>query len=302
MAENLKLIACSHHPPVTAYCIRNDKHGVTLQGYNAQKATFSSTIHVKQIGHGLLHLDAWNEDYLITLPNIHIEGLVFGKPFVELNKSTTITSSSGYTARIEYSGKGWVSGKKNSFTATLFPDGHEKETLYYIDGQWNESFTIRLGGKKGSIVDTYNANASHPTPLITRPVEEQDQLESKKAWGKTIEGIKAGNMDIVHAEKTKIEMAQREMRKQEVAEGREWQRRYFSKLEADPLFDKLAAGVGEKIESDRTGGIWRFDPAKAAKAGFMGQGGSGTGAPTTTASAPAAAPATAPTSAPGGLI
>jgi hypothetical protein len=37
----------SHHPPVTAYCIWNEKHGVRLQGYNAQKASFKTTINVK---------------------------------------------------------------------------------------------------------------------------------------------------------------------------------------------------------------------------------------------------------------
>lgn len=38
---------CSHHPPVTAYCIWNEKAGIKLQGYNAQKASFSRTINVK---------------------------------------------------------------------------------------------------------------------------------------------------------------------------------------------------------------------------------------------------------------
>lgn len=37
----------SHHPPVTAYCIWNANAGVRLQGYNAQKASFSRTINVK---------------------------------------------------------------------------------------------------------------------------------------------------------------------------------------------------------------------------------------------------------------
>lgn len=38
----------SHHPPVTAYCIWNSKHGVQLQGYNGQRAAFSRmTINVK---------------------------------------------------------------------------------------------------------------------------------------------------------------------------------------------------------------------------------------------------------------
>jgi oxysterol-binding protein-related protein 9/10/11 len=32
----------SHHPPVTAYCIINEKNGVTLQGYNGQRASFAN--------------------------------------------------------------------------------------------------------------------------------------------------------------------------------------------------------------------------------------------------------------------
>ena len=126
----------SHHPPVTAYHIHNEEHGVFLQGYNAQKASFSRTIYVKQIGHAVFSIPTYNETYLITLPNLHIEGLIFGSPFVELNDKTYITSSSGFTAKIDYSGKGWLSGKKNSFTATLYRTGEEKDTLYTITGQW----------------------------------------------------------------------------------------------------------------------------------------------------------------------
>lgn len=47
-AEHRMLISCcSHHPPVTAYSIWNDKHGVRLTGYCGQKASFSRTINVK---------------------------------------------------------------------------------------------------------------------------------------------------------------------------------------------------------------------------------------------------------------
>ena len=140
----------SHHPPVTAYHIQNKEHGVYLEGYNAQKASFSTTIHVKQIGHAVFSIPAYDETYLITLPNLHIEGLVFGSPFIELNDKTYITSSSGYTAKIDYSGKGWLSGQKNSFTATLFPTGKERDTLYTVKGRWTKSFEIFEGSKKGT--------------------------------------------------------------------------------------------------------------------------------------------------------
>ena len=72
-------------------------------------------------------------------------------------------------------------------------------------------------------------------------------------------------MDVVHNEKSKIEMSQRELRRKEQAEGREWQRRFFKRYSPpDPLFEKLARSIpGEKIEAEKTGGVWRFDESKS---------------------------------------
>ncbi|KAK1002503.1 Oxysterol-binding protein 4 [Friedmanniomyces endolithicus] len=169
----------SHHPPVTAYSIWNNKHGVRLQGYNAQKATFSRTIHVKQVGHALLHLDKYNEDYLITLPPLHIESLITGSPYVELNKSTYIVGSNGYTSRIDYSGKGWVSGTKNALSAIMYPHGQEKDkqaVIYTADGTWTDTFTIK-DAKKNTVL-TYNAKREPKTPLTVAPIDQQDPLET----------------------------------------------------------------------------------------------------------------------------
>lgn len=234
-----------------------------LEGYNAQKASFSRTIYVKQIGHAVLSIPAYDETYLITLPNLHIEGLIFGAPFVELNEHTYITSSSGYTAKIEYSGKGWLSGKKNSFTATLYPTNQEKNVLYSVSGQWTKVFEVVKGpSKKGTIIETHDAEATPTSPLIVAAIEEQDPLESRRAWAKVAAGIADGNMEVTGAEKTKIEVAQRELRAQEKAEGRTWERRYFSQVETDPTLDSLAHHIGLHPEADKTGGIWRFDKAK----------------------------------------
>lgn len=253
----------SHHPPATAYRIANEKHGVYLEGYNAQKASFSRTIYVKQIGHAILRIPAYDETYLITLPNLHIEGLIFGTPFVELNDHTYITSSSGYTAKIEYTGKGWLSGKKNSFTAALYPTGKEKDVLYSVSGQWTKTFDVVEGpSKKGTIIDSYEAEATPTTALQVPPIEDQDPMESRRAWAKVAAGIADGNMEVTGNEKTKIEVAQREMRAKEKAEGRTWERRYFSAVENDAHLASLAHHISLNPEPDKTGGIWRFDEAK----------------------------------------
>ena len=193
--------------------------------------------------------------------------MIYGSPFVELHKSTTITSSSGFISKIDYSGKGWVSGKKNSFTATLFKEGKEKDALYSVEGQWNESFTIKEGSlKHGKVLETYSASKNPTTKLKVPPLEEQSPRESKKAWNKVANAILKGDMDTTGHEKSKIENQQREMRKKEQAEGKEWQRTFFSNLKDDAVFDKLAKSTGEKVEADKTNGVWRFDAGKAQHA------------------------------------
>jgi oxysterol-binding protein-related protein 9/10/11 len=259
----------SHHPPVTAYCIWNQEKGVTLQGYNAQKASFSRTINVRQVGHAILHLDKYDEDYLITLPSLHIEGLITGSPYVELNRSSYIVSSSGYTSRIDYSGRGWVSGNKNTLSAVIYPHGKEKDKssyLYSADGSWTDNFTIK-NAKTKSAVETYNAKTEPKTPLKVAPVEDQDPLESRRAWQKVAAAIQKGDMNTTAAEKSAIEEQQRALRKKEKEEGREWARRFFKRVDKLPIFDKLIKEVPYgSLEADQTNGIWVFDTEKAKNA------------------------------------
>lgn len=273
--NNLLFEPHSHHPPATAYSITNVPTGVHLEGYNAQKATFTKTINIKQIGHAVLTVptpSGEKETYLISLPSLHVEGLFVGSPFLELNSASYITSSSGLTAKIDYAGKGWVSGKKNSFTATLYPTGKEKDILYSASGQWTKTFEIHTGAPKhasaSNLIDTYDALASKTTPLIVAPIETQHPLETRRAWQKVAEAIQAGDMDTVGREKSKIENAQRELRAKEKTEGRMWQRRYFTVLTTpDPVLGSLGKNVGvpDHGDGDKTGGVWRFDDAKAAK-------------------------------------
>ncbi|PFH57919.1 hypothetical protein XA68_14408 [Ophiocordyceps unilateralis] len=267
----------SHHPPATAYCIRNRKTGVQLQGYNAQKATFKSTIVVKQIGHAVLTLPIGDkkeeERYLITLPSLHIEGLIFGTPFVELDGTSTIVSSSGYTAKIDYSGRGWLSGKKNSVVAVVHPTDKEKDVLYNITGQWTKDFEIYQGpikkNSKSSLVETYDAASTAQAELQVTPPEKQYPLESRRAWAKVAEAIQKGDMEAVSAEKGKIEQAQRNMRAKERSEKRTWDRRYFSAVDGDDkTLHELGKAAGVPLDGDqsKTGGLWRFDADKAARA------------------------------------
>ncbi|RKF56295.1 Protein HES1 [Golovinomyces cichoracearum] len=254
-----------HHPPVTAYRISNKTHGVFLEGYNSQRASFSRTINVRQIGRAILTIPSFNDTYLISLPSLHIEGLLFGCPFVELNDQSYITSSSGYTARIDYSGKGWLGGKRNSFSTIIYPSENEKDILYSVSGQWSKAFEIREG-KRGDIFEKYDTEALPITSLTVAPIEKQSPLESRRAWQKVAAGIQEGNMTLVAEQKRKIEEEQRALRIKEKESGKAWESRYFSPIESDPVVEELGGKLSLMLDTDKnSGGMWKFDEEKASK-------------------------------------
>lgn len=165
-------------------------------------------------------------------------------------------------AKIEYSGKGWLSGKKNRFTAKIYPTGEDKNILYSVSGQWSKIFEIREG-LNGPILENFDSDAAAITPLTVAPIEEQSPLESRRAWQKVAAGIVEGNMKVVHEEKTKIEESQRALRIKEKEKGERWESRYFSLVERDPVMEQLGEAISLTSEPEKTGGIWKFDKSKA---------------------------------------
>jgi hypothetical protein len=142
----------------------------------------------------------------------------------------------------------------------------EKEPLYTVEGQWTEAFTIHKGVKSGPVVDTWDPDKHKITTLQVASIEDQDELESRRAWQKVAQAISRGDMDETAYYKGLIENEQREMRKVEKEEGREWERKYFSRTENDSTFEELSKEIDKSLESEKTNGVWRWDEEKAKTA------------------------------------
>ncbi|KAK9459902.1 uncharacterized protein V1516DRAFT_678340 [Lipomyces oligophaga] len=249
----------SHHPPVTAYGIFNDLYGVELEGYNGQKVSVSAstlTISVRQVGHALLRISKFDELYYIQLPSLHIEGLFYGAPYVELEGKTVIQCSNGYKFVTEYSGKGYFSGKKNTFKGKLYGPDNSSTSLYTIQGQWSGKSTIRNDSVKKSAEQPFYDASEHPVvPLTVKPIAEQAEYESNRAWEKVAAAVSVMDYDTIHVEKSKIENAQRALRKQEQDENREWQRLYFEQVDDEGKYLQVTKLAGVEPDSK----IWRFN-------------------------------------------
>ncbi|KAM0125303.1 hypothetical protein ACHAP3_009831 [Botrytis cinerea] len=247
----------SHHPPATAYNISNEKHGVQLQGTIAPQSYFSSTVHIERNGYSILTLSQHNETHLITQPPIHIVGIMSGSFNPELSGTSYIRSSSGFTTRISYSSKGWISGTPNTFSAIIYKDGCESTPIYKAEGQWSGEFKIK-DLRSGKCILQLNANSLKRKSLKVKPIEQQKEYESRRAWRYVTQAINENDVFKIGKEKGKIENEQRELRRKEKAKGIVWERRFFVKRGRDEVAERLANGL-EGLSLESGGGIWKWD-------------------------------------------
>lgn len=227
--------------------------------------SFTGSLNVKQTGHAMLHLDRFDEDYLIPFPDCKVQGFLSGKLYPELGGTCHIISSSGFVSEITFSGQGLFSGTRNHFTAKMYrAKDITKTPIYLATGQWSSEFTIR--NANGETIITCGAKGSPVAALQIPGLDDQDHWESRNAWKNVLAALRKGDMQSTIREKTKLEEAQRKMRKKEWAEGIQWEPKFFSSTTDDPVFSKLAAVTGWKLQAERTKGVWRFDYAKREKA------------------------------------
>jgi hypothetical protein len=263
--SNLAAEQVSHHPPITAVYMWDKENGISGEGYTCVEMKFAGSIDVKQAGHALVHIDKYDEDHLIPLPNLRVKGFLSGKLYPELYGVYHIVSSSGFVSELRFEGEGlFWGGTKNKFQAKLYSRSDpEKKTLFSVDGQWSGSFTIRDG--RGSILEIYDTNAeeNRPSEMTVTDVQEQDAWESRKAWNEVFDGLRDGDIEQIVTEKSKVETAQRQMRSAEAAKAETWKPLLFNKLEGDyKAFEKLGSAVGWALEKEKTKGVWKVDTSK----------------------------------------
>lgn len=257
----------SHHPPVTACYLSADSAGIRAEGYTRQEITFSGSVNIQQIGHAILHIDEYDEDYLIPLPNVKVKGILTGSTYPELTEPCHIVSSAGFVADVDFSGKGMLGmgGKKNAVEAAVYrtDDKKRKDALFTIGGIWTESLVVKDGS--GKEIETYEAAATKAAEFRTTSIDEQDPWESRKAWHGVISSIHEGNMQGVADSKSKLETAQRELRKKDDTSEENWKALFFRKEQRNPIAEKLLDVIGEKFNPASTCGVWKFDHEEAKK-------------------------------------
>lgn len=254
----------SHHPPITACHISDDEHGISAEGYSRVEMTFDGNLNIKQFGHATIHINEFDEDYLIPFPNIRVKGFLSGHLYPEIVGKYAIVSSSGYVSEVSFSGKGYFSGVKNAFRAVTYQKSDRAKTpIYTVEGQWSDKFDVIHSGTVLETIDT-----AAPPPTVIYP-DIKDNWETRSAWKSTIEALKGGNTKIAGVEKSKLEEAQRALRRKEAVQEKEWKPIFFStkdQNEGQSSFKNLARETSWQLHYEKTKGIWSFDAEKAKRA------------------------------------
>lgn len=243
----------SHHPPIYAYRLSSPESTVEQEGFVGIRAWFSTSICVKQEGHTVYRLPDFGEDYVVTLPTLHLEGFLSGSPYIELDGGSSIIGTNGYRCDLQYSGAGYFRGKSHTLTGTVTKDG---DLLYTLSGQWNERLFLK-NERTGSVESFVEHQPNAPVPpMYVRPIEEQHPLESQRAWLNVTQAIRNNDTDTTWREKSTLEEAQRKLRREEQEQNTEWTRRWFDAVANDD--DCLVAS----LQFDSPEPVWRWSKEK----------------------------------------
>lgn len=255
----------SHQPPVTAYHVRNPQHQIRLDGYHLQRTYFRGMPHIEKIGHIVLSLERHHESYVMTVPDLHLEGLLPPPPYPELDGKTFIAGNNGLTAEIDFFGRGWIRGKRNSFRAKLFHQDKSKDILYRIEGQWQGGF-FTIFDASGKKLEDFNTGGVHEiTPITVAPIPEQSPLETRRVWQHVADGIVKGDLTTAAREKNKLEEEQRALRLKESTTGEPWELSFFRAAGDWKEAEGLLRSVGLKMANEETRGVWRWVGDEEAK-------------------------------------
>lgn len=193
-----------------------------------------------------------------------VKGILSGTLYPELSGSYKITSTSGFTSEIDFSGKSSLlssstttNNNKNQFTAKLYRDhasSGPNSPIYTISGQWSFQFTIYSHHQHRDL-ETYSTDDPQRRQPITVPANP-DPWETHRAWSAVTAALHRGDMSAAATAKGHLEQAQRDMRRDEKRRGLTWRPLFFRSVSEDPIAERLA-GVDLRIPDTR--GIWRVD-------------------------------------------
>ncbi|KAL1743969.1 hypothetical protein HDZ31DRAFT_39686 [Schizophyllum fasciatum] len=273
----------SHHPPVSSYYAACPERHVEMYGTDQISAKVSGTTvrvlpgqHNKGIFIKLTGGPGAGEQYRITHPSASVNGVLRGNFYATMTESTIITCDGAkpglpkFRAIIEYKEESWLGRAHFLVDGVIHTvhDGDEPWTkvkavphnrvVAIFDGSWRGKIRWRrvgAGSDNSEYEDLIDLAALQVLPKSVRPMEEMDEYESRKLWGKVTEHLNNKEYSEATREKIEIEQRQRDMASERKKKGEEFVPKYFDKDIGSGYATLTDAGksVVEEIMKDAPG-------------------------------------------------
>lgn len=224
----------SHHPPITALHLRNETLGFYMNSHTApEPRVWANSLVIKLPGEIRVYLETFDEEYIITRPDIYMTGFIFGRQRLEFNGMASFKCErSGYGAEIEYKARGPMAyrAEMNGISGRVFQLS-SGNTLYTLDGHWDKIITLTnsLTGEQTVLFD-YEKVVFEKSILAVLPLEhELEESFSTVVWKDCSKAIVEGETFAANAAKRKVEEHQRRLRKERASAEIQWKYHYFTK-------------------------------------------------------------------------
>ncbi|KAL9084796.1 MAG: hypothetical protein Q9159_005032 [Coniocarpon cinnabarinum] len=219
----------SHHPPKSSYFFMAPEHHIRIDGTLKPRSKFlgNSAASISE-GIAVMRFLNRNERYFVTQPNMYARGILFGKMKYELGDHSYVKCpETGLEADIEFTNKGYFSGKDNAVKGVI--KNRAGKILFEVSGEWNGKMFVKdsASGKQDLVFDATSARETYPN---ARPVEEQEECESQRLWLKTTQALKRRDHEAATEEKSRIEDRQREEAARRGAEDK-WEPKLFRQVQ-----------------------------------------------------------------------
>jgi len=232
----------SHHPPISAYHLENQKLGIRIQGSAEISPKFmGNSVEVPFKGERKLQLESCKEEYVMTVPNLQYRGLFVGSRGAEwVGHVSVCCQQTNLVCKLHFKPLGWL----GLWGGWHHVEGHIKQTrrkqlgltkdlLFKISGQWDKVLYLN-DAKTGDTSTLYDfefskAKKSTAAKLCLSHLD----TDSKKVWKKLSEALQEGEMRAANKEKSAIENNQRRLRQERAAKGLLWEPRFFRRVQQD---------------------------------------------------------------------
>ncbi|XP_037035704.1 oxysterol-binding protein-related protein 9 isoform X3 [Bradysia coprophila] len=231
----------SHHPPISAFYAEHYNKRISFSAYVWTKSKFLGlSIGVHNIGHGVVTVSDYNEEYVLTFPNGYGRSILT-VPWIELGGTVTITcAKTGYHADIDFLTKPFYGGKRNKITAEIYAP-NEKKSFLSVSGEWSglmESKHNLNDGNKQKPEVFVDVNCIPIFKKNVRPIVEQTENESRKIWMEVTAGLRLNDIERATNAKSQVEQKQRDEAKLRKETNEEWDTKYFKSVADSWIYTK----------------------------------------------------------------